>query len=220
MVTHNFRCSEESPIVPVWIFLPFLPVHYIRCEQALCSIASAIGKPLRVYHATAAVIRPSIARVLIEFDVSKPLIPWTWIGSGKSGFWQEVIIKQFPTYCTTCKHLGHLVGECFVANPTLRKTQRPSHEIQTTTDSDLTPMKERENPNAISPPPVKTRGPQNDVFVRDPTILDGDANRCTKDITLSGSGIQRVSAGSRFYRFMMDNISNMTVGFSSHYSHW
>lgn len=105
---------------------------------------------------------------------------------------------------------------CFIANPTLRKTQWPSHEIQTTTDSDLTPMKEQENPSAISPPPVETQGPRNDVTVRDPTILDGNANKCTRDITLSGSNVQRVSVGSRFYRSVMDNISNMAVGFNSH----
>lgn len=73
--TTKFWCSEESLIVPVWISLPFLIVHYIRCKHALCSIADAIGKPLRVDYAIAVVIKPSITRVLIEFDVSKPLIP-------------------------------------------------------------------------------------------------------------------------------------------------
>ncbi|KAL9429811.1 hypothetical protein AB3S75_025242 [Citrus x aurantiifolia] len=44
-------------------------------KSALCSIASAIGTPLRVDHATASVNRPSVARVLVEYDVSKPLLP-------------------------------------------------------------------------------------------------------------------------------------------------
>lgn len=155
----------------------FLLVHYIQCKQALCSITGAIKKPLRVDHVIAVVIRPSVARVLIEFDVSKPSIPRIWIGTYKSGFWQEVIFEQFPAYCTTCKHFGHLDGECFIANPALWKTQQPNHEIQTTTDSDPTPIKERENPSAISPLSVETRGPQNDVAVRDPTILYGNAAR-------------------------------------------
>ena len=64
-------------------------------------------------------------------------------------------------------------------------------------------MKERENPSVISPPSVETRGALNDVAMRDPTILDGDADRCTGDITPSGSGVQRVYVGSRFYRSMM-----------------
>ncbi|KAH9684253.1 protein WVD2-like 3 [Citrus sinensis] len=80
----DFRCSAESPIVPVWVSLPYLPVHFIHCKSALCSIASAIGNPLRVDHATASVNRPSVARVLVEYDVSKPLLPRIWIGEGES----------------------------------------------------------------------------------------------------------------------------------------
>ena len=60
-----FRCSAESPIVPVWVSLPYLPVHFINCKSVLCSIASAIGIPLRVDHATASINRLSVARVLV-----------------------------------------------------------------------------------------------------------------------------------------------------------
>lgn len=130
--TTNFRCYEESPIVPVWVSFPFLPIHYIQCKSALISIASAIGKPLRVDHATTAVIRPSVARVLIEYDVSRPPVPRIWIGAGDSGFWQEVIFEQIPAYCASCKHHGHSTEECFLANPGLRKPQRTCGETQAT----------------------------------------------------------------------------------------
>lgn len=130
--TTNFRCYEESPIVPVWVSFPFLPIHYIQCKPALISIASAIGKPLRVDHATTAVIRPSVARVLIEYDVSRPPVPRIWIGAGDSGFWQEVIFEQIPAYCASCKHHGHSTEECFLANPGLRKPQRTCGETQAT----------------------------------------------------------------------------------------
>lgn len=56
----------------VWISLPYLPIHFIHCKEALYSIAVIIGKPLRVDHvdhATASVNRPSIARVLVEYEV-------------------------------------------------------------------------------------------------------------------------------------------------------
>ncbi|KAK9179061.1 hypothetical protein WN943_028257 [Citrus x changshan-huyou] len=119
----DFRCSVESPIVPVWVSLPHLPVHFIHCKSALCSIASAIGTPLRVDHATASVTRPTVARVLVEYDVSKPLLPRIWIGEGESGFWQDVVFERAPAYCATCKHLGHSVDSCYIANPELRKTQ-------------------------------------------------------------------------------------------------
>ena len=56
-------------------YLPYLPVHFIHCKDALFSIVNAIEKPLRVDRDTAAVNRPSVARVLIECDVSWLLLP-------------------------------------------------------------------------------------------------------------------------------------------------
>ncbi|KAJ4717678.1 DUF4283 domain-containing protein [Melia azedarach] len=95
----TFRCSEESPIVPVWISLPCLPVHIMYCRDALFSVAAAIGKPLRVDHATASLNRPSVARVLVEYDISQPLLPRLWIGEGDDGFWQDIIFERVPPYC-------------------------------------------------------------------------------------------------------------------------
>ena len=76
----TFHSSEESPIVSVWVSLPFLPVHYIRCKDALYSIAATIGKPLWIDHATASVSRPTVARVLIEYGIFRPLLKRLWIG--------------------------------------------------------------------------------------------------------------------------------------------
>ena len=82
----TFHNSEESPIVPVWFSLLFLPVHYMRCKEALYSIAATIGKSLRIDHATAAVSRHTVARVLIEYDISRPLLKRLWIGEKDTGF--------------------------------------------------------------------------------------------------------------------------------------
>lgn len=117
----DFRCSTESLIVSVWVSLPYLHVQFIHCKSALCSIASAISIPLRVDHTTASVNRPSVARVLVESDVSKPLLPRIWIGEGESGFWQDVVFERVPAYCDSCKHLGHSMESCYIVNPKLRK---------------------------------------------------------------------------------------------------
>lgn len=45
-------------------------MHFIHCKQALFYIANVIGKPSKADHASAAINRPSMARVLIEYDVS------------------------------------------------------------------------------------------------------------------------------------------------------
>ena len=115
--TTDFLCSEESPVVPVWISFPYLPIHFVQCKEALFSIASAIGQPLRIDQATATLSRPSVARVLVEHDVTQPLLPRIRIGVGDSGFWQNVVYEKIPLYCASCKHLGHAAETCYVANP-------------------------------------------------------------------------------------------------------
>lgn len=47
--------------MPVWVSFPYLPFPFINCKPALFSIASAIGKPLRVENATTSVNRPSVS---------------------------------------------------------------------------------------------------------------------------------------------------------------
>ena len=108
-------------MIPVWITLPYLPVYLVRCKSALFSIASTIGKPLRVDQATASLNRPTVARVLVECDVSQPsFTKKVWVGDGNYGFVQDIIIEQLPAYCMSCKHLGHSQEKCYIANPSLR----------------------------------------------------------------------------------------------------
>lgn len=70
----DLRCSAESPIVPFWVSLPHLPIHFIHCKFALFSIVAAISILLRVDHATSSVNRQSVAHVLVEYDVLRPLL--------------------------------------------------------------------------------------------------------------------------------------------------
>ena len=58
----------------------------MHCKEALFSIASTIGKQLRIDHATASSARPSIARLLVEYNVTQPPLPRIRIGVGDSGF--------------------------------------------------------------------------------------------------------------------------------------
>ena len=127
----TFHSSEESPIVSVWVLLPFLPVHYIRCKETLYSIAATIGKPLRIDHATASVSRPTVARVLIEYDISKPLLKRLWIREKNTSFWQYITFENVSRYCATCKHVGHSDDTCYISKPELRNAARVGPVQQT-----------------------------------------------------------------------------------------
>ncbi|VFQ77896.1 unnamed protein product [Cuscuta campestris] len=43
----NLKPDEDSPIVPVWISIPHLPIH-LHDQTALFAITSTIGTPLKV----------------------------------------------------------------------------------------------------------------------------------------------------------------------------
>lgn len=71
----GFRCLVKTLIVPVWVSFLYLHVHFVHCKSALFSISFAISTLLRMDHAMVLVNRPSIARVLVEYNVSWPLLP-------------------------------------------------------------------------------------------------------------------------------------------------
>lgn len=77
-------------------------MYFIHCKDALFYIANAISKPLQVDHATTAVNRPSVARVLIGYDVLQPVLRRLWIGDGDDGFWQDVVFQRVCLYCASC----------------------------------------------------------------------------------------------------------------------
>ncbi|XP_027183169.1 uncharacterized protein LOC113781432 [Coffea eugenioides] len=106
---HTYR---ESSLVPVWIVLPSLPIHYSD-KHSLFSILSPVGRPLFLDSATAAGTRPSVARECVEIDVAKLVVPRVWVAvKDESGFWQRIVPENIPPYCSFCSRLGHSHEEC------------------------------------------------------------------------------------------------------------
>lgn len=107
-------------MVPVWITLPRLPVHFFQ-RDPLFAIARLVGNPLRLDAATAALKRPSVARLQVEVDLLNPLHERVWIQMGtKEGFWQKIEFEDVPSYCRHCWHVGHSESMCHVHNPELK----------------------------------------------------------------------------------------------------
>ena len=118
--TSSFHVDRESPIVPIWLSLPRLPIHFFK-KEALFSIASAIGPPLRLDSLTQTLKRPSLARVQIKIDLLKERPERMWIGCEEGdGFWQELNYEDVPDYCQHCWHVGHSEAKCHVNNPELK----------------------------------------------------------------------------------------------------
>ena len=90
----NFYCSVESPIISVWVSLPHLLVHFIQCKTVFYSIAAAISTLLRVNHATAFVNRSSVTRVLVEYDISQPLLTVSGLERGTPDFGRILFFRR------------------------------------------------------------------------------------------------------------------------------
>ncbi|VFQ98260.1 unnamed protein product [Cuscuta campestris] len=107
----NLRPEEDSPIVPVWITIPNLPIH-LHDQKALFCITSALGKPLKVDNATLNFARPKAARVCIEVDVSQTLHQRIHVKHVEEDLFFQVIYEDPPSFCSSCHRLGHSSLSC------------------------------------------------------------------------------------------------------------
>ncbi|KAL0927679.1 hypothetical protein M5K25_001877 [Dendrobium thyrsiflorum] len=126
--TPFFDVKEESPIVPIWISFPNLRLHFFN-SYVLHALGSIFGRPLQTDQATASRSRPSVARVLVEVDITKKHPKDVWLGSENSGYLQKVEFENVPDFCVHCKIHGHSINNCFVAHPQLRKTNMISKPV-------------------------------------------------------------------------------------------
>ncbi|XP_060212213.1 uncharacterized protein LOC132639829 [Lycium barbarum] len=114
--TPDFRPDVDSPIVPTWVLLPSLPIH-CHSWHYVKQIVGTIGTPLSMDLATENRTRPSMAKVRVEIDLTKPKIDSVWIGvedddSPLKGFTQKIEYENVPKYCRHCKLLGHSILQC------------------------------------------------------------------------------------------------------------
>ncbi|KAI0524771.1 hypothetical protein KFK09_004156 [Dendrobium nobile] len=118
--TPFFDVHEESPIVPIWISFPNLRLYFFN-PQVLHALGSVFGRPLQTDQATASRTRPSVARVLVEVDISKKHPKEVWVGSKAFGYLQKVEFEKVSDFCSHCKMHGHALSDCFRLHPELKK---------------------------------------------------------------------------------------------------
>jgi hypothetical protein len=114
----DFINEFESPLVPVWINLQFLTLHFNN-NTTFFSIASNIGSHMQLDQATT-LIRPPLGRLIVEVDVSEELPESIWSGASENndcGYWQDIHYERVPAYCHTCFKLGHADHKCHITNP-------------------------------------------------------------------------------------------------------
>ncbi|KAL0918420.1 hypothetical protein M5K25_010427 [Dendrobium thyrsiflorum] len=120
----NLDVEVDSPIVPIWISFPHLRPHlFSAC--ILSGLGSLFGRTLKSDTATAFGSRPSVARILVELDVTKKFPDKIWVGSPNSGYVQSVVFDDIPHFCTHCSSLGHLIENCKILHPNINSIPPP-----------------------------------------------------------------------------------------------
>lgn len=128
--TPDFNLYEEVlNTIPLWIKLPNLPLN-CWTMKSLRKIGSALGNRIYVDDCTTSSTRISYARLLVEIDVTRPLLKSVKLQypNGRA-LEQEVAYEWEPAYCVTCLKFGHT---CDVENnqkpqipPARRRKDRP-----------------------------------------------------------------------------------------------
>ncbi|KAL3646674.1 hypothetical protein CASFOL_009218 [Castilleja foliolosa] len=108
----DFDYKKDSPLVPVWVTLPKLPIPLIN-PAVLERIGNAIGTFLRIDERTMSMTHTMATRICVEVDLSKDFLDEIWIGdSTKEGYWQSIMYEGNVSFCSHCGLLGHVKGVC------------------------------------------------------------------------------------------------------------
>ncbi|KAI0501871.1 hypothetical protein KFK09_016816 [Dendrobium nobile] len=164
--SHILEIGCESPVIPIWISFPKLRPHLFT-PRILHALGSMFGNPLKVDSATSAGSRPSLARVLVELDVTRTYPKHIWLGPEDSGYIQNVQFEIFPDFCESCKCLGHLKGHCAPYAKNLLNSNLPLAENVFVEAQDVENRKLNENEVTCNPVSVV---PQLDLVVPSPVV--------------------------------------------------
>lgn len=98
---------EQIKKMAVWVRLPFLPFEYYQ-PKLLCRVGNLLGKTLKVDRTTELAPRGKFARLCVEIDVAKPLVPKIIVGSKI----QKVEYEGLGVVCFSCRCIGHREESC------------------------------------------------------------------------------------------------------------
>ncbi|KAK9749960.1 hypothetical protein RND81_02G161900 [Saponaria officinalis] len=127
IISQDLECIS---VIPVWVLLPGLdPLFW--SPSMLSKIASTIDTPLFDDCITTTKKRLGFARLMVEVDVSQPLVENVIINTPFSdGMVQPVEYEWVPYFCKTCKKLGHESSKCKLNKEKMvRQVYRPVQTV-------------------------------------------------------------------------------------------
>ncbi|CAI0386046.1 unnamed protein product [Linum tenue] len=104
----------------VWVQFPGFPVHFYH-KEILFSMGNMIGRAIKLDYHTLHQQRTKFARIAVEVDLSRPLVPRIRL----DGKWQPVEYENVPVVCFECGRIGHAQASCPSLHSTAPATNLP-----------------------------------------------------------------------------------------------
>jgi hypothetical protein len=107
----------------VWIRISGLGMQFFD-ESIILTLASGIGRPIRVDMNTVDMYRGRFARVCVEIDLDKPVVGKLCLRDA----WYNVEYEGLHLLCSSCGCYGHIARNCLVSITTpVTGTAAPEH---------------------------------------------------------------------------------------------
>ncbi|WJX44582.1 hypothetical protein P8452_31536 [Trifolium repens] len=115
--------AETSKKMAVWIRIPRLPLELYNSEF-LGRIGSALGSMLKIDRLTSIHSRGKFARICVEIDLDKPLVPFIVI----RGYKFPLEYEGLHLICFHCGRYGHKLDDC--SDKLLKITEKETTNFQ------------------------------------------------------------------------------------------
>ncbi|CAL1355069.1 unnamed protein product [Linum trigynum] len=106
--TPQFKVSDPLPkTMIVWVQRPALKVHFYH-KEVLTTLGNLIGRTIKLDYHTLNRQRAKFARIAVEVDLSKHLVPRIWLDDE----WQKVEYENLPEVYFESGKIGHSLATC------------------------------------------------------------------------------------------------------------
>ncbi|VFQ88761.1 unnamed protein product [Cuscuta campestris] len=126
--TPEHEPTADSPLFPIWVELRNFPIH-LNDHKTIFSIASVLGKPIKLDSKSVIGVTPDIIRVCVERDMSIPFPPHIHLRLGAKDLWLPCKFENPPHYCTFCSRFGHNIQACRKKMPENLPGNAPTKEV-------------------------------------------------------------------------------------------
>ncbi|KAK9941422.1 hypothetical protein M0R45_018024 [Rubus argutus] len=174
----------------VWVRFVGLPLRFYK-EFPMRKIGHLLGNVVKVDKLTLAQARGQFARVCVEIDLQKPLIPFVDVEGCRYG----VVYEGISMICFNCGCFGHVRDNCTFKNPNdTSKTSDSPDSSPSQPSADVSVSMEADSPHPVKKLNISVESQANG---HGPWMLMSYKNK-KRDSPANGNAQGRAPSGSRF----------------------